>query len=380
MSNQQSWNQESSQGSRRNTGGSRDGARLLMVVLIVLALAASVVMLFTDSELWLKIAVIAALWSAFLGIVMVSKYSSALDSERKRAKMLERTHRAELDSKAAELHEREAELQQDFSKSLNDQRDEHLEGLRDELFALRAQLAEMSGHEISPEQTSVRARAERVMELENATRAKPKKPEESQSKPSQSRAKRAPQPPTPEPTPKIPENRLVPGFSTGSFAAAKWAGDGVDETTQIPMIVDTSEMSRIEADDRPPHTEPVPKPQPQQAPQPQWAGQPQSVPQRSPKSKPTPQPQRATQPRRAPQPQQSWSAPSRPVQPEPSQPIQSRPSESRWSAPSQPEQTAHHGQHEASEDAGSHRHGRRRAGDNSGGLTVAELMQRFKKD
>lgn len=380
MSNQQSWNQESSQGSRRNTGGSRDGARLLMVVLIVLALAASVVMLFTDSELWLKIAVIAALWSAFLGIVMVSKYSSALDSERKRAKMLERTHRAELDSKAAELHGREAELQQDFSKSLNDQRDEHLEGLRDELFALRAQLAEMSGHEISLEQASVRARAERVMELENATRAKPKKPEESQSKSSQSRAKRTPQPPKPEPTPKIPENRSVPGFSTGSFAAAKWAGDGVDETTQIPMIVDTSEMSRIEAGDRPPHTEPVPKPQPQQAPQPQWAGQPQSVPQRSPKSKPTPQPQRATQPRRAPQPQQSWSAPSRPVQPEPSQPIQSRPSESRWSAPSQPEQPAHHGQHEAPEDAGSHRHGRRRAGDNSGGLTVAELMQRFKKD
>ena len=46
-------------------------SRFLMFGLVVLALLASVLMLFMDSDGWLKVALIAALWAAFFGVVLV---------------------------------------------------------------------------------------------------------------------------------------------------------------------------------------------------------------------------------------------------------------------------------------------------------------------
>src|SRR5699024_9715537 len=127
------------------------------------ALIASILMLFLDSDLWLKIAVIAALWAAFLGIVLVSKYSSALRAEQKRVNTLERAHRAEMEREVAGYQQREAALKENYTRQL---RDEHREQLRHELISRRAQLAEMSGEELDDEQTAVRARAERIIELD----------------------------------------------------------------------------------------------------------------------------------------------------------------------------------------------------------------------
>src|SRR5699024_10740635 len=207
-------------------------------------------------------------WAAFLGIVLVSKYSSALRAEQKRVNTLERAHRAEMEREVAGYQQREAALKENYTRQLRNQRDEHLEQLRHELISLRAQLAEMSGEELDDEQTAVRARAERIIELDrggaqpadrryqtgkSGQAAQPRKqPQSAQAK---QRASRGSQPgasaraassagsPTLGHNSEPSSDRRASAFSTGSFAAVKWTGDNTDETTQIPIVVDSNSSS-----------------------------------------------------------------------------------------------------------------------------------------
>src|SRR5699024_7614447 len=199
-----------------------------------------------------------------LGIVLVSKYSSALRAEQKRVNTLERAHRAEMEREVAGYQQREAALKENYTRQLRNQRDEHLEQLRHELISLRAQLAEMSGEELDDEQTAVRARAERIIELDRggaqpadrryqtgtSGQAEWKQPQAGQKQPQpKQRAARSSQPgasaraassagsPTLGHHSEPSSDRRASAFSTGSFAAVKWTGDNTDETTQIPIVV-----------------------------------------------------------------------------------------------------------------------------------------------
>ena len=263
MSNRENWSQSAAAGGAEQTDGQNSGPRVLMVLLVVLALIASILMLFLDSDLWLKLAVIAALWAAFLGIVLVSKYSSALRAEQKRVNTLERAHRAEMEREVAGYQQREAALKENYTRQLRNQRDEHLDQLRHELISLRAQLAEMSGEELDDEQTAVRARAERIIELDRggaqpadrryqtgrSGQAEWKQPQAEQraARSSQSgasaRAASSAGSPTLGHHSEPSSDRRASAFSTGSFAAVKWTGDNTEETTQIPIVVDSGSSS-----------------------------------------------------------------------------------------------------------------------------------------
>lgn len=320
---------------RRAVDSSSSGGgltKVLMFGLIALALISSVLMLFLDSEFWLKLSVIAALWAACIGAVLVFRYSSALDSERTEARRRDYTYRAELDREKAEHHSREAKLAQEYKERESLSRDEHIEALRAELVQMRMQLAKMSGRPFSPEeQSAVQARAERIRELgegaaerkseptaaharptERPTQPRPSTPTGPSSAATQSARTGSPLNPTRNATNRDRSNvasshsrpsapTQAPGFNTGSFAAVRWTGQDADATAQIPLIVDTHSMD-----------------------------------------------------------QQRQQAPTQ----QPSQPAQ----------PAQPSRRGQHEQRADAQDSG----GRRRA-DESGGLTVAELMNRFKK-
>lgn len=256
MSNRENWSRGSAAGGPEQMDGQNNGPRVLMVLLMALALIASILMLFLDSDLWLKIAVIAALWAAFVGVVLVSKYSSALRAEQKRVNILERVHYAEMEREVADYEQRQAALKEDFVRQLRNQRDEHLEQLRYELISLRVQLAEMSGDELDDEQVAVRARAERIIELDRGF----EQPEDHRyqhqqvAQPGQGRQS-VPHRGQPGASARAVSSAGSPalghysapssdpgvsGFSTSSFAAVKWTGDHTEETTQIPMVVDSS--------------------------------------------------------------------------------------------------------------------------------------------
>lgn len=402
MSNRENWSQNAAAGGADQTDGQNSGPRVLMVLLVVLALIASILMLFLDSDLWLKIAVIAALWAAFLGIVLVSKYSSALRAEQKRVNTLERAHRAEMEREVAGYQQREAALKENYTRQLRNQRDEHLEQLRHELISLRAQLAEMSGEELDDEQTAVRARAERIIELDRggsqpadrryqtgtSGQAEWKQPQAGQTKKS---AARSSQPgasaraassagsPTLGHHSEPSSDRRASAFSTGSFAAVKWTGDNTEETTQIPIVVDSSSSSSAQSSTQSGASgAQAAANRGSEAAEPKAAGRGQHEQREAAQA---PQQERAAQP--APRTEPAFRAyePSQAAA-EQATTEQASGSAQKQAAPQAEQQREQAAKPAADEKRGAHeyRAGRRRADENSEGLTVAELMKRFQQN
>ena len=398
MSNRENWSQNAAAGGAEQTDGQNSGPRVLMVLLVVLALIASILMLFLDSDLWLKIAVIAALWAAFLGIVLVSKYSSALRAEQKRVNTLERAHRAEMEREVAGHQQREAALKENYTRQLRNQRDEHLEQLRHELISLRAQLAEMSGEELDDEQTAVHARAERIIELDRggvqptdrryqtgtSGQAGQKQPQAEQAKKS---AARSSQPgasaraassagsPTLGHHSEPSSDRRASAFSTGSFAAVKWTGDNTEETTQIPIVVDSSSSSSAQTSAQSGASgAQAAANRGSEAAEPKAAGRGQHERREAAQA---PQQERAAQP--APRTEPAFRA----YEPSQAAAEQATTEQASGSAQKQAaQQREQAAKPAADEKRGAHeyRAGRRRADENSEGLTVAELMKRFQQN
>ncbi|WP_099298113.1 DUF6779 domain-containing protein [Corynebacterium dentalis] len=352
--------------SRRGSAEQGEGrmSKLLMFGLLILAVVASLLMLFMDSDFWLKIAVIAALWAAVLGAILVSRYSSALTAERDRNRQMQRMHTSELRREKSEHQQREAMLESSYEQRMRDQRDEHLEQLRQELVVLRSQLTSLTGRDYGEEQASVHARAERVREL-GGTSTPPAQPQSApvpDSKPAASAASRpaaaSASSAASSAAPKGKHGKATTSFSTGSFAAVRWDGQDTQETTQLPLVVDTTAM------------EDEPKPS---APASSFGTS---------ASKSASAPATVSAPAAA-TPSADTAAHSRH-----SAPLETshtggrrRADAAESAAPQKPAGQGGQGggrRRKKEEDAQDTAHGRRRA-DESGGLTVAELMARFKE-
>lgn len=233
-------------------------SKILMIALVVLALIASVVTVMTDSQGWMKVAILAALWAAFIGVYLVVRYSSALKNAREQHSLREGEHRAELERERSKAREDLARAESDFAQRAKATRDEQIELLRAEVENLRSQLEGMGAGDLSDQgPRAVRARAERIVELENRNRASAQSARSaapqsatSASFAAQSAASKAkPQaqpyagPRTQSGSQSATQRRNSGGFSTGSFAAVRWTGQDTESTAQIPLVVDTSTMN-----------------------------------------------------------------------------------------------------------------------------------------
>lgn len=124
-----------------------DAGSIGLIVLVILAVIASMVMLISGSASALKLALLAALWAAVLGFFLVVRYRrEAAES----AALLE-----------AERSRQPAQVQQDS---------DIMEEIRRELSSIRAQIEELSGREFTYEPAALHAEARRIMELEEKTR------------------------------------------------------------------------------------------------------------------------------------------------------------------------------------------------------------------
>ncbi len=155
-------------------------ATAMMVALIALSVIASVVMLFTDSTGWMKIAVLAGLWAAVIGALLVTRYRRQLAAERERIADLEVMHGLELDRELATHREQELILEQNYLDSLDAKSDDTIAQLRAEIVALREHLAELLGTDLDEERIALRARAERLRELDAPSSSPLKDPESHQ--------------------------------------------------------------------------------------------------------------------------------------------------------------------------------------------------------
>jgi len=153
-------------GARARRGGRRPGW-LLLTVLLVLAIAASSALVFTNRVELLKLAVILALWAAVVAAFVSVIYRRQSDIDQAKARDLKLVYDLQLDREISARREYEltveTHLRRELSSELRAETDDEVAALRAELAALRANLEILFdadlGHRpaLETERTTVRA-------------------------------------------------------------------------------------------------------------------------------------------------------------------------------------------------------------------------------
>lgn len=151
---------------QRNDSSTERGQKLL-IVLVILALVASIVMLFTGSVGALKLALLAALWAAILGMFLVSRYrAQAVASQAQLASEIE-LGQARLEEANQRFEADKATMQVELEHKIRSSEEENLKAIRRQLEELREQLEYLTGQSLV-EPGMLRAQARRIMEIETA--------------------------------------------------------------------------------------------------------------------------------------------------------------------------------------------------------------------
>ena len=197
---------------------SRDGGNLWMMLLIALALIATVIMLISDSSVWLQVALLAALWAAILGFMLVTRTRHDRDAAQALLDAERREHAAEIDAlNARNEADRAAEGLPPTTADA-----EILREIREELANLRAQLEDLSGREFGYEPAALQAEARRVREIESRTSHVVRS--EAQQQPPRAHAQQQ------RPTQQHPQ-------SAQQTPSRRWQGPGAeDDTSRIEPV------------------------------------------------------------------------------------------------------------------------------------------------
>lgn len=237
-----------------------DRGQVMLVVLIALAFIASIVMLFTDSDGALKVALLAALWAAIIGFFLVFRYRRDAEAARRELAHSTRLHDAEVARAEAEAEARTEA--RELSETQRSRDAAVLEDIQRELAGIRAQLEKLAGREFEYEPAALRAEARRIRELESVTLGEPGESEVPE--PDTTRHFGAPspdavagrlgqQPSRPQANPladlikekQVAETRT---FDTGSFQAVSWGQGGDRQVAGEPQeaVVEKHEAPETE--------------------------------------------------------------------------------------------------------------------------------------
>lgn len=148
------------------SGDSRDSGQVFLVVLVIFALLASVIMLFSGSVDALKIALLAALWAAVLGFVLVVRYRNQAESTRRELEDAAFQHEREMASAERRYAALEAKHSEEIERfvTFDDKDKDTLQEINAQLSELRNQLEYLTG-QLFVEPTMIRAEARRIQEL-----------------------------------------------------------------------------------------------------------------------------------------------------------------------------------------------------------------------
>lgn len=166
----------------RRPGGSRPKsaqpglrmAQVAMVVLFALALVATVVMVFSDNELWMRIGLLAALWSALVGALLFARERRRTQSSEDREAELKRVYSLELESEVSARRERELSLREELREEVRAENEESISSLRVEVMALRSQLEQLGVQPIVDGEPAVGARSAHPLLTAKAAQTPPR--------------------------------------------------------------------------------------------------------------------------------------------------------------------------------------------------------------
>lgn len=148
-----------------------DRGQVGVIVLIVLAVVATVVMLLSNSEVALRLALLASLWSAVIGFFLVTRYRRQAQSAEQRVADHERFVRQQQESARAQSAGTGVSAPQSLADAggngIDPERFEQMwESIRAELSVIRTHLEELQDREFGYEPAALQAEARRIRELE----------------------------------------------------------------------------------------------------------------------------------------------------------------------------------------------------------------------
>lgn len=128
---------------RPGRGDDRGLANIALGVLLILAVVATVVMVFTDNPVWMRIGTLAALWAAFIGAFLVARYRRQAAAEAARVRDLHTVYELQLEREISARREHELVVEKDLRDAIRYETSESVFALRQEIASLREQLAAM---------------------------------------------------------------------------------------------------------------------------------------------------------------------------------------------------------------------------------------------
>lgn len=151
-------------------GDDRGYGRLLLVAVLVLAIAATAVLVLSNDLRFLRLGVLAALWAALVGAFLAVKYRREAASREDEVSDLQTVYELELEREVAARREYELEIEADTRRRVEEESKEDLDSLRGELRALRENLEALLGGEVLVERVALRAESTRMRSLSDQSR------------------------------------------------------------------------------------------------------------------------------------------------------------------------------------------------------------------
>ncbi|MDL9945281.1 hypothetical protein QSJ19_06680 [Gordonia sp. ABSL11-1] len=136
----------------RSTEPRRSGRSVgqwLLGLLIVLAIVASVLMVFTDQlSVAGSLAVIAALWAAVIGAILVTKFRRQAEGAEAKSRDLRLVYELQLEREIAARRQYELDVETTIRKELSAESNEELADLKAQVLALRSSLETLLGESL----------------------------------------------------------------------------------------------------------------------------------------------------------------------------------------------------------------------------------------
>ncbi|MFW0787528.1 DUF6779 domain-containing protein [Gordonia sp. CPCC 206044] len=136
----------------RSTESRRSGRSVgqwLLGLLIVLALVASILMVFSDQlSVTGSLAVIAALWAAVIGAILVTKFRRQAETAESKSRDLRLVYELQLEREIAARRQYELDVETTIRKELSDESNSEISELREQVMSLRASLEALLGESL----------------------------------------------------------------------------------------------------------------------------------------------------------------------------------------------------------------------------------------
>ncbi|WP_374610660.1 DUF6779 domain-containing protein, partial [Gordonia sp. (in: high G+C Gram-positive bacteria)] len=143
---------------------SRSTAQWLLGLLIVLALIASILMVFTDRlSITGSLAVIAALWAAVIGAILVTKFRRQAESAEAKSRDLRLVYELQLEREIAARRQYELDVETTIRKEVTAESNEELSELKAQVLALRSSLEMLLGEPLPDQRVALSS--EKMREL-----------------------------------------------------------------------------------------------------------------------------------------------------------------------------------------------------------------------